>query len=182
MKNAFVLTDLIGSPECPVKSHLNIRQPLILCSSCFKSSSWWRIVWNIVYFASKLYPPLCKNGREQKKKERAQIGALLVRTVREAGFNTSSNANQLVFRTISQPTPLPDFNICSPETQLQLVLHTAAQLVVICFPIPHALRIEKAFCFFRKQYRYSHYYRSRKIQGLTTPALLLSSFYIILPT
>jgi len=86
------------------------------------------MLWSIVaYFVSKFYSLLLKNGTEQQKQERAQekdtvaaIGALLVRTVGETGSNTSSNANQLFFRIISQLLCLTP-NSCSPETRLPLV-------------------------------------------------------------
>lgn len=61
--------ELLGSPKCPVKSLLNIWQPLILCSSCFTSSSWWRIAWNCLLCLPS-YNPCCLGMGENCRSRR----------------------------------------------------------------------------------------------------------------
>lgn len=149
-------------------SNFSIQQPFILCSSCIKSSSHWRMLWNtVIYFVSNLHLCCLRMGqnswsrREHKRKNTAAAtGALLVRTVGETGFNFSLNANQLVCLTP---------NSCSPETLLQLVWCIAVWLVVKCFPILTTAYDRENFLLYNKELHIQFLQKGKKIRYWQCP-------------
>lgn len=180
LAKCFVLCHFPGIPRRPAMSNFSIQQPFILCSSCVKSSSHWRMLWNtVIYFVSNLHPCCLRMGqnswsrREHKRKNTAAAtGALLLRTVGETGFHFSLNANQLVCLTP---------NSCSPETVLQLVWCIAVWLVVKCFPILTTAYNTEIFCFITKNYTSSFYRKAKRSDTDNVQAPAFTVLYF-LPT
>lgn len=106
----------------------------------------------VVYFVSlsPSYTLCCirmgqnSRSRREHKSTAAAVGALLVKTVGETGFDTSSNANPMVSTTMSQLLCLTPHS-CYPQTQLQLVCHKTVWLVLTCFPIPINIQHQENF-------------------------------------